>query len=242
LSDRPYPFPPPPYPPQIGGGIRGYTDATGRAWSALDVAARYFRAGADKVSIGSDAVAAAEAYYARGRVCDGSTAIEQIAGVYGRQAVVVSIDPRRVYVADPAEATAAGRHVIPTARPGPAGERWVWYQCLVKGGREGRPLDARALAVAVEALGAGELLVNCVDADGQKGGFDEELLADVCAAVRVPVIASSGAGCAAHFTSVFGATRVEAALAAGIFHRREVPIGEVKAHMAACGVEARMQA
>jgi imidazole glycerol-phosphate synthase len=203
------------------------------------VAARYFRAGADKVSIGSDAVAAAEAYIARGRAADGSTAIEQIAGVYGRQAVVVSIDPRRVYVADPSDPAVAGLHVIPTAKPGPAGERHVWYQCLVKGGREGRPLDAWTLARAVEALGAGELLVNCVDCDGQKGGFDEELLADICAGVSIPVIASSGAGAPAHFTSVFAHTRVEAALAAGIFHRHEVSIAQVKEHMTASGVEAR---
>ena len=227
---------------QIGGGIRGYTDGAGRSWSALDVAATYFRAGADKVSIGSDAVTAAEAFYARGGVLDGSTAIEQIAHVYGRQAVVVSLDPRRVYVSGPdaPDVVAAGHHVIPTARPGPNGEAWCWYQCLVKGGREGRPLDAWKLARAVEALGAGELLVNCVDQDGQKGGYDEELLADICAGVRIPVIASSGAGCPAHFTSVFAHTRCEAALAAGIFHRREVAIADVKAHMTHAGVEARV--
>ena len=67
-------------------------------YSALDVAARYFRSGADKVSIGSDAVLAAEGFYARGGVCDGSTALEEISSVYGKQAVVVSVDPRRVWV------------------------------------------------------------------------------------------------------------------------------------------------
>ena len=206
------------------------------------MAARYFRAGADKISIGSDAVAAAEAFYARGGTADGSTAIEQIAAVYGRQAVVVSIDPRRVYVADPDEPglRAAGTHVIPTSRPGPAGERHCWYQCLVKGGREGRPMDAWRLARAVEALGAGELLVNSVDADGQKAGFDAELLDDVCRGVRIPVIASSGAGAPAHFAAVFERTRCEAALAAGIFHRREVAIADVKRHLVGAGVETRI--
>lgn len=227
---------------QIGGGIRSYTDSSGRAWSALDVAARYFRAGADKVSIGSDAVIAAEAYYARGSTCDGSTAMEQIAAVYGRQAVVVSVDPRRVYCGSDeqlAAARAAGHTLVEPRERGPNGERLCWYQCTVKGGREGRPLDAVALAKAVEALGAGELLVNCVDNDGQKRGFDEALLGAICAAVRIPVIASSGAGVPAHFTSIFQHTRVEAALAAGIFHRREVSIAEAKADVAAAGIVVR---
>lgn len=132
--------------------------------------------------------------------------------------------------------------LLRTKVPGPGGETWAWYQCLVKGGREGRPICAQRLAMAVEALGAGELLVNCVDNDGQKGGFDEELLASMCAAVRIPVIASSGAGAAEHFSSVFNNTRVEAALAAGIFHRREVAIEDVKKHLVAVGIDVRMQA
>ena len=80
----------------IGGGIRGYTDAAGRRYSALDVAAEYFRSGADKISIGSDAVDAVEAVPARRAQGTGESAIEQIARVYGNQAVVISIDPRRV--------------------------------------------------------------------------------------------------------------------------------------------------
>jgi imidazole glycerol-phosphate synthase len=228
---------------QIGGGIRSYTDAAGHSWSALDVAARYFRAGADKVSIGSDAVAMAEAYYARGQTCDGTTAIEEIARVYGSQAVVVSLDPKRVYVSDAdgsrAAATAAGHAVLRVSPPGPQGEEWAWYQCTVKGGREGRPICARAVAVAVAALGAGELLVNCMDNDGQKAGYDEALLGALCAAVRIPLIASSGAGAPSHFSSVFSVTRCEAALAAGIFHRREVAIADVKSHLTASGIEVR---
>ncbi|CAM9196108.1 unnamed protein product, partial [Phaeothamnion confervicola] len=82
----------------VGGGIRGYTDATGAAHTALDVAARYFRAGADKVSLGSDAVYAAEEFMANGGRPTGGSSIEQISRVYGRQAVVVSVDPRRVYI------------------------------------------------------------------------------------------------------------------------------------------------
>lgn len=228
----------------VGGGIRQYTDpSSGKSYTALEVASRYFRAGADKVSIGSEAVIAAEEFFSRGCVADGSTAIEQIAHVYGRQAVVVSIDPKRVYVesAEGDEECKKIGHVIVEARkPGPKGERFCWYQCTVKGGREGRPICAVRLAIAVESLGAGELLVNCVDNDGQKDGFDEPLIAAVCARVKIPVVASSGAGSPAHFESVFKNTRVEAALAAGIFHRREVSISEVKTHVHAAGIETRI--
>jgi glutamine amidotransferase/cyclase len=244
--------PPPPVfllPPalQIGGGIRGYTDARGTTYSPLDVAARYFRSGADKVSIGSEAVLAAEAYLARGGVGDGASAIEAIAAVYGRQAVVVSVDPRRVWVggagaASREAAVAAGHCLLSPAggARGPGGESECWYQCTIKGGREGRPLCAVRLAAAVEALGAGELLVNSVDADGQKGGFDTALLGAICGAVSIPVIASSGAGAPAHFSHVFQATRVEAALAAGIFHRKEVAIEDVKRHLVEVGIETRL--
>jgi len=212
----------------IGGGIRDYTDKNGCQYSALEVAAGYFRSGADKVSIGSDAVLIAEDYLKTGRRT-GRSAIEEIARVYGNQAVVVSIDPRRVYVKAPAEVKHA---VIETARPGPGGERYCWYQCTIKGGREGRDLDAVTLAQVCEQLGAGEILLNCIDRDGTNLGFDLELINAVAAAVAIPVIASSGAGKVEHFHEVFTATEAEAALAAGIFHRREIPIGDVKKHLA----------
>lgn len=75
--------------------------------------------------------------------------------------------------------------------------------------------------------------MNCVDEDGQKSGYDIELLQDICSAVSIPVIASSGAGDVRHFSEVFTKTRVEAALAAGIFHRKEVSIESVKEHLVA---------
>ena len=208
----------------IGGGIRNYTDVNGRVYTALEVAAEYFRSGADKISIGSDAVAVAEAYLQTGRK-SGSSAIEAIARVYGSQAVVISVDPRRVYVHDPA---AVDHHVIETAFPGPDGQKYCWYQCTVKGGREGRDLDAVTLARVCEELGAGEILLNCIDRDGTNAGFDLELINAVKSAVGIPVIASSGAGRTNHFLDVFTHTEAESALAAGIFHRREIPIGAVK--------------
>ncbi|RTZ96222.1 MAG: imidazole glycerol phosphate synthase HisHF [Deltaproteobacteria bacterium] len=208
----------------IGGGIRDFTDKNGRVYTALEVATAYFRAGADKISIGSDAVLIAEAYV-KSRVITGKSAIEQISAVYGSQAVVISIDPRRVYVASPA---GMDHVVIETAIPGPEGERFCWYQCTIKGGREGRNIDAVTLARTCETLGAGEILLNCIDRDGTNIGFDIELINAVKAAVSIPVIASSGAGCVEHFLEVFSKTGAEAALAAGIFHRNEVPLGDVK--------------
>ncbi|MBK1722680.1 imidazole glycerol phosphate synthase subunit HisF [Thiocystis violacea] len=220
----------------IGGGIRAFTDANGQHYSALSVADEYFRSGADKISIGSDAVDAVEQYKARGGMKDGSTAIEQIAKVYGNQAVVISIDPRRVYVESP---TATAHPTVATATPGPNGERYCWFQCTVKGGREGRDVDVVELARACEDLGAGEILLNSIDRDGTGAGFDIELIQAVRAAVTIPVIASSGAGCVEHFAEVFAATGVEAALAAGIFHRREIPIEAVKSYLREQGIEIR---
>ncbi len=212
----------------IGGGIRDYTDKHGKTYTALEVAAQYFRSGADKISIGSDAVYIVEQYLASGEKT-GESSIEQISHVYGNQAVVISVDPKRVYVPSP---DAVKHEVIKTNIPGPGGESYCWYQCTVKGGREGRNLDAVTFARACEQLGAGEILLNCIDKDGTNSGFDMELVNAVKKAVTIPVIASSGAGCEAHFEDVFKQTDAEAALAAGIFHRREVPISDVKKHLA----------
>ena len=197
----------------IGGGIRDTIDTNGKKVSALEVATMYFRSGADKVSIGSEAVTSAEEYHATGGRKSGKTAIEMISKAYGNQAVVVSVDPRRVYISRPEETT---HHTIRTKTPGLRGEEHCWYQCTTKGGREGRDLDVRQLVVAVEALGAGEILLNCIDRDGTKSGFDLELINDVKEAVKIPVIASSGAGKPADFGEVFKHTQTDAALGAGM--------------------------
>lgn len=210
----------------IGGGIRDTHDpASGRTVPALEVATLYFKSGADKVSIGSDAVTAAEQYYASNKTLTGKTAIETISEAYGAQAVVVSIDPKRVYVDSKASTT---HHTIATAYPGPNGENFCWYACTIKGGRETRDFDVVQLATAVEAMGAGELLLNCIDKDGTNSGFDLELVRSVKAAVKIPVIASSGAGNADHFAEVFERTNVDAALGAGMFHRGEWTVRQVK--------------
>ncbi|KAJ7786246.1 hypothetical protein B0H16DRAFT_24285 [Mycena metata] len=217
----------------IGGGIKDSVDPDGTARSALEVASAYFRAGADKVSIGSEALYAVERLRASGGVPDGTSAIETIAHAYGRQAVVVSIDPRRVYV----DADYAGRHAAEVVR-GADGKAW-WYQCAVSGGREDRDLSVVELAQGADTLGAGELLLNSIDRDGTGLGFDLDLLALVKRSVRIPVVASSGAGKAAHFVEVFAQTDVEAALAAGIFHREQVGIGEVKEALRAADINVR---
>ena len=211
----------------IGGGIREYTDKDGRQYTALEVATEYFRSGADKVSIGSDAVLIVEAYLTSGKAT-GRSSIETISRVYGNQAVVISVDPRRVYVDSP---DAVQHQVIETALPGPNNERYCWYQCTIKGGREGRDLDAMTLSQVCEKLGAGEILLNCIDRDGTNSGFDIELINAVKGAVSIPVIASSGAGGEEHFYEVFSETEAESALAAGIFHRRDVPISQVKNYL-----------
>lgn len=197
----------------IGGGIKDTVDVDGTKVSALEVATLYFKSGADKVSIGSDAVVAAEEYFENGKHLSGMTAIETISAAYGNQAVVVSVDPKRVYIKSPSE---TGHHAIKTQFPGPLGEQYCWYQCTIKGGREGRDIDVQQLVTAVEAMGAGEILLNCIDKDGSNGGFDLELINDVKSLVKIPVISSSGAGNPAHFEQVFERTSTDAALGAGM--------------------------
>ncbi|CAL3966684.1 unnamed protein product [Diplocarpon coronariae] len=220
----------------IGGGIRDTTDTDGTRVSALEIATMYFKSGADKVSIGSDAVTAAEEYLVAGKKLSSRTAIEQISGAYGNQAIVVSVDPKRVYVSSPSSTKHA---TIPTANPGPQGEAFCWYACTIKGGRETRDVDVVELTTAVEAMGAGEILLNCIDKDGTNSGFDLELIDQVKSAVRIPVIASSGAGNAGHFEEVFTKTKTDAALGAGMFHRGEYTVKQVKDELAAKGLMVR---
>ncbi|KAG8803701.1 Histidine biosynthesis bifunctional protein hisB [Serendipita sp. 398] len=237
----------------IGGGIKDTVDPDGTEHSALEVAGAYFRAGADKVSIGSEAVWNVEELLRVDSVENGAngtngsskapqrkkTGIEYIANAYGSQAVVVSIDPRRVYV-DPSTYDGPYKSELIHGKPGgeEEGKAW-WYQCTVSGGRESRPLSVVQLAKGVERLGAGELLINSIDRDGTGKGFDHDLINLIKGSVRIPVVASSGAGSANHFVDVFRETEAEAALAAGIFHREEVEIQKVKEALVDNGITTR---
>ncbi|CAG8982094.1 hypothetical protein HYALB_00014019 [Hymenoscyphus albidus] len=220
----------------IGGGVRDTTDTDGTKVSALQIATMYFKSGADKVSIGSDAVTAAEEYYGAGKRLSGKTAIEQISQAYGNQAVVVSVDPKRVYVSNASETK---HNTITTTFPGPNGESVCWYACTIKGGRETRDIDVVELTQAVEAMGAGEILLNCIDQDGTNSGFDFGLINQVKGAVKIPVIASSGAGNPGHFEEVFDQTSTDAALGAGMFHRGEYTVKDVKEFLEAKGLMVR---
>ena len=115
-------------------------------------------------------------------------------------------------------------------------DRYVVY---VEGGRTATDLDAVEWAARGVACGAGEILLTSMDRDGTRAGFDLELVARVADAVSVPVIASGGAGMAAHFAELFAATGADAGLAASIFHERDVAIGALKRDLAARGIAIR---
>lgn len=138
--------------------------------------------------------------------------IQEGAEKFGSQCIVVAIDAKRT------------------------GDSW---HVFVKGGREDTGLDAIEWAKKAVALGAGEILLTSMDADGTKAGYDLALNQAICEAVNVPVIASGGCGSAADIVEVFEQTKVSAALAASIFHYGEVKIPELKESLALKGMEVR---
>ncbi len=132
---------------------------------------------------------------------------------YGDQCVVLSVDVKRV----------DGKFMV-----------------FAKGGRENTGMDALEWIARCEKMGAGEIVVNSIDTDGVKKGFDLELLAAVCERVSVPVIASGGAGCIEDFVTLFQRLpRVDAGLAASIFHFGDVRIEGLKAVLAENGIVVR---
>ncbi|KAH3903410.1 probable Imidazole glycerol phosphate synthase hisHF [Saccharomycodes ludwigii] len=223
----------------VGGGIKDVLDVDGTLIPADEVAALYFRSGADKVSIGTDAVYAAEKFYANGMKGDGTSPIETISKKFGAQAVVISVDPKRVYIKTLDE-VAPNKNAIKTKFKGPMGEEYCWYQCTIKGGRETRDLSVYELTRACEKLGAGEILLNCIDKDGSNSGYDLELIKHVKSAVKIPVIASSGAGNPQHFEEAFEETNCDACLGAGIFHRGEYTVNDIKKYLLSKGLKVRM--
>ncbi len=139
--------------------------------------------------------------------------ISDAAKKFGAQCVVLSIDVKRV----------EGKFMV-----------------FVKGGRENTGLDAIEWAKRGEELGAGELVVNSMDSDGVKNGFDKELLEAISKVVTIPIIASGGAGNMEHFKDVFEVKGVDAGLAASIFHFGEVEIPELKKYLKEQGVAVRV--
>ncbi|GCF00743.1 histidine biosynthesis bifunctional protein hisB [Zygosaccharomyces mellis] len=221
----------------VGGGIKDIVDVDGTKIPALEVASLYFRSGADKVSIGTDSVYAAEKYYELGGRGDGTSPIETISKAYGAQAVVISVDPKRVYVDGPQDTK---NKTFQSKFPNEKGQTWCWYACTIKGGRETKDIGVWELTKACEALGAGEVLLNCIDKDGSNTGYDLELLDHAKDAVKIPVIASSGAGNPGHFEEAFTNTRADACLGAGMFHRGEYTVNDVKEHLLKKGLKVRM--
>lgn len=142
--------------------------------------------------------------------------VARAADKFGSQCVVVAIDAKR--------------------RPGGG---WSVFR---NGGRIDTGIDAIEWAARAESLGAGEILLTSMDADGTKTGYDIELTKAVCDAVKIPVIASGGAGSVEHFIDVFEKAGADAALAASLFHYRELTIAEVKNALAERGIPVRMAA
>ena len=174
----------------VGGGVRSCADV-----DAL------LRAGADKVSLNTAAVARPEL-------------LAEASRRFGSQCVVLSVDARRV---------PAGSAATPSG-----------FEVTTHGGRRGTGIDAVGWARRAVELGAGEILLNSMDADGTTAGFDLELIRLVRAAVTVPVIASGGAGTLAHFAPAVDAG-ADAVLAASVFHFGTLRIGQVKDALRAAG-------
>ncbi len=138
--------------------------------------------------------------------------VREAAARFGSQCIVIAIDAKK---------TQAG------------------WKVFTHGGRRETDKDAVAWALEVFKLGAGEILLTSMDADGTKNGFDIALTRAVAAAVNIPVIASGGAGRCAHFSDLFAQTGADAGLAASIFHYGEIKIGDVKKHLKDTGVKVR---
>lgn len=177
--------------------------------SAADVD-RLLRAGADKVGVNTAAVARPEL-------------VGEIAERFGSQVLVLSIDARR---------SPPGSVLSSSATDSPATDSG--FEVTTHGGRRGTGIDAVEWAHRAAGLGAGEILLNSMDADGTRDGYDTEMIAAVRKHVTVPVIASGGAGRLAHFPPAVAAG-ADAVLAASVFHFGDLRIGQVKDELRAAG-------
>ncbi|MBF6299906.1 imidazole glycerol phosphate synthase subunit HisF [Nocardia amamiensis] len=172
----------------VGGGVRTVADVD-----------RLLRAGADKVSVNTAAIARPEV-------------LREMSERFGSQCIVLSVDAR----------------TVPDGRP----DTTSGWEVTTHGGKRGTGIDAVEWAVRGAELGVGEILLNSMDADGTKAGFDLPMIRAVRAAVTVPVIASGGAGAVEHFAPAVHAG-ADAVLAASVFHFGELSIGQVKDAMRA---------
>jgi cyclase len=180
---------------------------------ALEDARRLLSAGADKVAVNTAAVESPEV-------------VRVIAENYGRQALVVAIDARRRGTAVTAVRT--GETPVPH------------WEVVTYGGTKPTGIDALEWARRVEELGAGEILLTSMDADGTQAGFDCELTATIARALHIPVIASGGAGGPEHIAEVFLEGAADAALAASIFHYETHSIRSLKEFLRDKGVPVRI--
>ncbi|HZN56632.1 MAG TPA: imidazole glycerol phosphate synthase subunit HisF [Planctomycetota bacterium] len=146
------------------------------------------------------------------------TVISEGARAFGRQCIVLGMDALRV------EPTAT----IPSG-----------YEVVVRGGRERTGLDAVAWAQRAEELGAGEICLNSIDADGTKSGYELTITSRVSSAVGIPVIASGGAGTPEHLREVLTEGRADAALIASMVHYGTYSIAQIKDHLASAGIRVR---
>jgi cyclase len=178
----------------------------------LEDGRRLLSAGADKVAVNTAAV-------------ERPDVIQDLAHQLGRQAVVVAIDARR-------------RGQLPgNPEPSSAASNWI---VVTYGGRRETGIDAVAWARQAELLGAGEILLTSMDADGTRNGFDCELTSAIARTVHIPVIASGGAGSPEDFAEVFVTGAADAALAASIFHYRQYTIRRLKEFLQSRGIPMRL--
>src|SRR4026209_2894057 len=171
--------------------------------------------GADKVSINTASVKNPEL-------------VTELMKIFGRQCIVVAIDVKRNY-------ETGDKH---TATSGP--DKDYYFEVMIYGGSKGTGIDAIQWAKKVEELGAGEILLTSIDADGTKNGYDIELTNTICNNVRIPVIASGGCGSSEHMVEVFNKTDVDAVLAASIFHYDKLTLEKVKKNLAQKGIQTRL--
>ena len=197
----------------VGGGIRSIED-----FKAI------LREGADKIAVNSAAI-------------DNPTLISEAADKFGSQCVVLAIDARRRRVgvaADPSLSYAESIKINSEWKPS---DGWTVYK---NGGRVDMGIDAVEWAIKAVELGAGEILLTSMDADGTKAGYDLELTRTIAEAVNVPVIASGGAGTNEHFYDALTDGKADAALAASLFHFKELEIKEVKEYLRSRNVSVRL--